>query len=184
MFNWLKIWMSIKWWLTCTCVLYNSWMSKLSMFKRSFSLQSSHVVMPSRFVPKRRWRKKKTTHDLFEKNVVLVKAEAKEEVYIYLSRFWSEATSWCSPGGRTADCLYSGTAESGGWMQIPPPSGRFCTGRLLPRQNPPAAVWSRTGGSFSSTGDMAQFLHLPFPFCQSGFTWAAFHSSLSLTKSS
>lgn len=67
MFNWLKIWMSIKWWLTCTCVLYNSWMSKLSMFKRSFSLQSSHVVMPSRFVPKRRWRKKKTTHDLFEK---------------------------------------------------------------------------------------------------------------------
>ena len=34
-------------------------MSKLSMFKRSFSLQSSHVVMPSRFVPKRRGGKKR-----------------------------------------------------------------------------------------------------------------------------
>lgn len=36
--------------LTCTWVLYNSWMSKSSMFKWSFSLQSSHVVMASRFV--------------------------------------------------------------------------------------------------------------------------------------
>lgn len=49
----------VKWWLTCTCVLYNSWMSKLSIFKHSFSLQSSHVVMASRFVPK---GKKLTTH--------------------------------------------------------------------------------------------------------------------------
>lgn len=50
----------VKQWLTCTCVLYNSWTSKLSIFKRSFSLQSSHVVMASRFVPIRKKTKQNT----------------------------------------------------------------------------------------------------------------------------
>lgn len=57
-----------KWWLTCTCVLYNSWMSKLSIFRCSFSLQSSHVVMASRFVPN---RKKSTTHWLVCLDVIV-----------------------------------------------------------------------------------------------------------------
>lgn len=110
------------------------------MFKRSFSLQSSHVVMASRFVPERKNVNLKKNHWHCWWDVVLIKAS---EFCMYLSQFWSEATSWCIPGEHIADCRCSGTAESKGWKRIPPPSGRYGKGRLLPHQNPPEAVYSR-----------------------------------------
>lgn len=72
----------VKWWLTCTRVLYNSWMSKLSMFRRSFSLQSSQFVMPSRFVPERQKSMKiKITHS-HRQDTKLRKATAPSGVHI------------------------------------------------------------------------------------------------------
>lgn len=84
--------------------------------------------------------KEKTERSSNYETLFFIKAAPIWEACDYLSQFWKEATSWCIPGGHIADCLYSGTAESEGWMKIPPPSGRFGTDHLLPRQNPPATV--------------------------------------------